>query len=67
MRRSPVGATEIVYDDGARRRLVWRVASAASEGQLGDALRLAVSQARVVPALHAELKKRSIAIEEVGG
>ena len=65
LRTSRRGETEIVYDDGVKRRMVWRVASAASESQLGDALRYAADQVRVLPALYAELKKRSIAIEAI--
>ena len=65
LRTSPLGRTEIVYDDGAARRLVWRVAEGANARQIGDALESAVRQARVVPALYAELKKRSIAIEAI--
>jgi len=64
--RRRAGRVEIVYDDGASRRMVWRVASqAVNEGLIGDALRMAVSQARVLPALYAELKRRSIAIEAI--
>lgn len=65
-RRTPRGAVEIVYDDGVRRRMVFRVADARiDEARLSDALRVAVSQARVIPAMYAELKKRAIAIEAV--
>ena len=56
---------EIVYDDGVARRLVWRVASSSAEELIGDALRLAVEQVRVLPALYTELKKRAIAIDAV--
>lgn len=65
LRHPQAGVTEIVYDDGARRRLVWRVTGPASDGAIGEALRVAVNQTRVVPALYAELKKRAIAIEAV--
>ena len=58
---------EIVYDDGVARRLVWRVASTTSQDLVGDALRVAVGQLRVIPALYTELKKRSIAVEAVFG
>ncbi|MCV2870520.1 hypothetical protein OEW28_18050 [Defluviimonas sp. WL0002] len=61
------GDVEIIYDDGVARRMVWRVRSAVGDGVIGDALRHAVNQSRVVPALYAELKKRSIAIEAVIG
>lgn len=66
-RKGAGGAMEIVYDDGARRRMVWRVQSSPGEGVLGDALRYAVNQARVLPALYSELKRRSIAIEAIAG
>lgn len=60
------GATEIVYDDGVKRRMVWRVAGKpACEESLADALRTAVGSLRVVPTLYDELKKRAIAIEVV--
>ncbi len=63
--RTNRGAMEIVYDDGAAHRMVWRVKSAANEARIGEALKVAVDQARVLPALYSELKKRSIAIEAV--
>jgi hypothetical protein len=66
LRKSRRGETEIVYDDGVARRMVWRVAGAVAPELLGDALRAAAAQRRVLPALHAELKKRAIAIEAVG-
>jgi hypothetical protein len=60
------GATEIVYDDGVKRRLVWRVASpVASDEALADVLRTAVGSLRVLPTLYDELKKRAIPIEAV--
>lgn len=65
LRKGRSGGVEIVYDDGVARRMVWRVRGPASEGQLGDALARAVNHARVIPALYAEMKKRSIAIEAV--
>lgn len=65
MRRSASGAVEIVYDDGVRRRLVWRVDGTAREGVISDALRRASGQARVLPALHAELRRRSIPFKPV--
>ena len=67
-RKTRLGATEIVYDDGVTRRMVWRVADAdASEARLSDALRAAVGAVRVLPTLYDELKKRAIAIERIGG
>jgi uncharacterized phage protein gp47/JayE len=65
IRKGRSGGFEIVYDDGVRRRLVWRVQGKAGEAQLGDALRNAVDKPRVLPAMYSELKKRSIAIEAV--
>ena len=65
-RKNRAGATEIVYDDGVARRMVWRVTQAiADEGRLSEALSRAVNQTRVLPALYAELKKRAIMVEAV--
>ena len=48
--------------------MVWRVTEAAAdEGRLSEALARAVAQARVIPALYSELKKRSISVESVIG
>lgn len=63
--RHRAGAVEIVYDDGVARRLVWRVLGKANEGHLSEALARAARQVRVLPALYAELRKRSISIEAV--
>lgn len=66
LRQGRSGATEIVYDDGVARRLIWRVSTSGTRAEdIGDALRVAVSNLRVVPTLYSELKKRSIAIEAV--
>ena len=65
--RTRAGATEIVYDDGVPRRMVWRVSGVGDEARLSDALRVAVGALRVVPSLYDELKKRAIAIERVAG
>ena len=65
LRRGQGGAVEIVYDDGVRRRQVWRVRPDAAEAPLREALRNAVRQTRVLPALYAELRKRSISIDAV--
>lgn len=68
LRTSRAGATEIVYDDGVTRRMVWRVATAGqSDQRISDALRVAVGALRVVPTMYDELKKRAIAIERVAG
>jgi hypothetical protein len=67
-RKTRSGATEIVYDDGVARRMVWRVAAEeASEGRISDALRVAVGSHRIIPTLYDELKKRAIAIEKIAG
>jgi len=66
--RTRAGETEIVYDDGVTRRMIWRVAAAAgAEGRISDALRAAVNAHRILPSLYDELKKRAIAIERVAG
>jgi hypothetical protein len=67
-RKTRSGATEVVYDDGVSRRMVWRVAEAAvDEDRLADALSHAVGALRIVPALLTELKKRAIPVERIGG
>lgn len=66
--RVRAGRTEIVYDDGVARRLVWRVADGRADvARLSDALKVAVGSVRVIPALHDELKKRAISIERIAG
>jgi hypothetical protein len=65
LRTNHKGATEIVYDDGVARRMVWRVETLGQEARISDALRVAVGALRVVPTLYDELKKRAIAIERV--
>lgn len=66
--RKRAGETEIVYDDGVARRMIWRVAEAVgNEARLSDALRVAVGSHRIIPTLYDELKKRAIAIERVAG
>ena len=68
LRTNRLGATEIVYDDGVTRRMVWRVSSGdGAEARISDALRVAVGSLRVVPTLYDELKKRAIGIERVPG
>ncbi|WP_323007698.1 hypothetical protein [Pseudorhodobacter sp.] len=63
-RKGRNGDTEVVYDDGISRRLVWRVSGAAvNEAHLSDALRHAVGALKVVPALITEAGKRAIALE----
>jgi hypothetical protein len=65
-RTTRTGGTEIVYDDGAACRMVWRVAEMGGEERIVDVLRLAVCAPRVLPTLYDELKKRAIGIERVG-
>ena len=66
--RKRQGTTEIVYDDGVARRMIWRVSNPEmADAGLEDALRIAVSQNRILQALYAELKKRAIAVEKVMG
>ncbi len=63
-RVSRTGSTEIVYEDGAARRMVWRVQPGAHhDTALSEALALAVTATRVVPTLIDELKKRAIDVE----
>ncbi|MCX7645821.1 MAG: hypothetical protein N2Z62_11075 [Rhodobacteraceae bacterium] len=64
LRHGRSGGVEIVYDDGVTRRMVWRVKTpGVCVERVGEALGAAVDSLRVVPALMAELRKRSIAIE----
>lgn len=65
LRKSPTGAVEIIYDDGVKRRMVWRVQNKVRESLIDEALRRAVNQPRVLSAMYSELKRRSIAIEAV--
>jgi len=66
MRQGRSGATEIVYDDGVARRVVWRVTAAKPDvADISEAMRLAVGSSRVIPTLYDELTKRAIAIEPV--
>lgn len=71
-RRTRTGRTQVVYDDGISRRMIWQVeAETVDEDRLADALTDTLSGAagaqRVVPALMAELKKRAIAVERIQG
>lgn len=68
LRESRKGDTEIVYDDGVARRMVWRVSAPLPDiGILRDAMARAVTQTRVVPALYAELRRRAIHVEMITG
>ena len=62
-RVSRAGRTEIVYEDGAAHRQIWRLTEARPDAALVEAMQLAVASAHVVPCLMEELKKRAIAIE----
>lgn len=65
-RKARNGGTEVVYDDGVSRRMVWRVAGTqVNEAHLSDALRNAVTALRVVPAMITEVGKRAIALERI--
>ncbi|MFV0491623.1 MAG: hypothetical protein ACK5M4_07380 [Pseudorhodobacter sp.] len=65
-RKTRAGATEVVFDDGVSRRLVWRVtADRFDENELSEALSQAVGALRIVPALIAELNKRALSVERV--
>lgn len=63
-RKSRSGATEVVYDDGISRRMVWQV-DGSDEANLSDALSEAVGAQRIVPALMTELRKRAIQVERI--
>lgn len=70
--RVRAGKTEIIYDDGVARRMIWQVAGTngtmtGAEGRISEALRVAVGAQRILPTLYDELKKRAIAIECVAG
>lgn len=65
-RKSRSGSTEIVYDDGLKQRLIWRVAGYSGDEVISDALQAAMAAQRVLPTLYEELKKRAIDIERVG-
>lgn len=65
MRKSRAGLTEIVYDDGAKQRLIWRVCEGAGDQGISDALQAAVGAQRVLACLYEELKKRAIQIERI--
>lgn len=67
LRQRPAGPVEIVYDDGVAKRMVWRVTGTGSDpAVLRSVLSSAVREARVVPTMINELRKRAIQIEIVG-
>lgn len=65
-RKSRAGSTEIVYDDGLKQRLIWRVADSSGDEIISDALQAAMAAQRMLPMLYEELKKRAIGIERIG-
>jgi len=78
LRLSRRGDVEVVYDggweNGRVERRVWRVladgaqmadVTYAQEQRLSEALRIAAAAPRVLPRLHAEMKKRAITLETV--
>ena len=65
MRKSRAGSTEIVYDDGLKQRLIWRVSEGSGDQGVSDALQAAVGAQKVLASLYAELKKRAIQIERI--
>jgi hypothetical protein len=50
-RVSRAGRTEIVYEDGAAHRQVWRLTDACADERLVEAMQLAVASHHVVPCL----------------
>lgn len=62
-RVSRAGRTEIVYENGAAHRQVWRLIEGTADQTLVDAMQAAMDSAHVVPRLMAELKKRAISVE----
>ena len=44
-------STEIVYDDGVKQRLIWRVSDGAGDQVISDALQAAVGAQRVLASL----------------
>jgi len=61
------GITEIVYDDGVMRHMVWRLSGGACDmEQLSAALRAAVASPCILTALRDELSRRAIRYERVG-
>ena len=68
LRTCPRGNLQIVYDDGADQRIVWRVAaqhSSQTRAQVAAALREAVEARYVVPTLFHALKKHALNLELV--
>ena len=72
MRLSRRGEVEVVYDSGASDQRVWRVLTGGQgagilslheEEAISDSLRIAASAPRVLTALHDEMKKRALTLE----
>jgi hypothetical protein len=62
------GRTEIVYDDCAKTRMVWRAAfEGNADSRLDEALSCAVvaGHEKMIPTLFEELKKRAIEISRI--
>ncbi len=64
-RRTRMGRTEVIYDDGLNHRTVWRLdPGPVDEVGLADALERAVGAPWVLSALMAELKKHAISLDD---
>jgi len=65
-RKARDGRTEVIFDDGVSRRMVWRLSDAeVDEARLSDALSEAVGALRIVPALMTELRRLAIQVERI--
>lgn len=67
MRKSRRGPMEIVYDDGAARRMVWQVTPQLGADDtvlrdISEAMRVAVAAQHILPTLYNELKNRAVGI-----
>ncbi len=63
------GKTEVIYDDGHAKRLIWRAEfTGDAQERLDAALASAVAAGRdkLIPTLFDELKKRSIGLAQLG-
>ncbi|WP_151717439.1 hypothetical protein [Gemmobacter serpentinus] len=63
LRHGPSGKPQIIYDDGVGRRIVWQVLTPVAESRIVEALRIAATRLKIVPALLEELKKRAILVD----
>ncbi len=67
-RKHRSGATEIVYEDGAAHRMVFRLDSPTQDDdQVAEACSVAVCRPHVLPSLFEELKKRAIGYDRIIG